>query len=55
MLELSREISEQVSNFPVITRANVYAFRPGCIVNLLPYMPAGDDRFNDVKVSSTCK
>ena len=55
MLELSREISEQVSNFPVITRATVYAYKPGCIVNLLPYLPAGDERFNDVKVSASCK
>ncbi len=55
MLELSREISEQVSNFPVITRATVYTYRPGCIQNLLPYLPAGDERFNDVQVGSRCK
>ena len=55
MLDLSREISEQVSNIPVISRANVYAFRPGCILNLLPYMPAGDERFNDVLVGAACK
>ena len=55
MLDLSREISEQVGNIPVITRANVYAYRPGCIVNLLPYMPAGDERFNDVRVGANCK
>jgi peptide/nickel transport system substrate-binding protein len=55
MLDLSREISEQVGNVPVITRANVYAFKPGCILNLLPYMPAGDERFNDVQVGAACK
>ena len=55
MLDLSREISEQVSNIPVITRANVYAFRPGCILNLVPYMPAGDERFNDIQVGAACK
>jgi peptide/nickel transport system substrate-binding protein len=55
MLELSREISEQVSNIPVITRANVYAYRPDCILNLLPYMAAGDERFNDVRVGKGCK
>jgi peptide/nickel transport system substrate-binding protein len=55
MLELSREISEQVANFPIITRASVYAYRPGCILNLQPYLPAGDERFNDVKVGAKCK
>jgi hypothetical protein len=55
MLDLSREISEQVANIPVITRANVYAYRPGCIVGLEPYMPAGDERFNDVRVGANCK
>jgi len=55
MRELSREISEHVSNFPVITRSTVYTYRPGCILNLLPYMPAGDERFNDVKVGANCK
>ncbi len=55
MLDLSREISEQVGNIPVITRANVYAYKPGCILDLQPYMPAGDERFNDVKVGAGCK
>ena len=55
MLELSREISEQVGNFPIITRATVYAYRPGCVVNLQGYQPAGDERFNDVRVGAACK
>jgi len=55
MLDLSREINEQVANFPIITRATVYAYRPGCILNLQPYLPAGDERFNDVKVGAKCK
>jgi len=55
MHALMREISEQVANFPIITRASVYAYRPGCIVNLQGYMPAGDERFNDVMVGKTCK
>jgi peptide/nickel transport system substrate-binding protein len=55
MLELSREISEQAANIPVITRANVYAYKPGCILDLKPYMPAGDERFNDVHVGATCR
>jgi hypothetical protein len=55
MLELSREISEQVANIPLITRANVYAYKPGCIIGLEAYMPAGDERFNDVQVGADCK
>ncbi len=55
MQALMREISEQAANFPVITRATVYAYKPGCIVNLQGYMPAGDERFNDVMVGAKCK
>ncbi len=55
MHALMREISEQVSNFPIITRATVYAYRPGCVLNLQGYMPAGDERFNDVQVGKACK
>jgi peptide/nickel transport system substrate-binding protein len=55
MLDLSREISEQVGNIPLITRANVYAYKPDCILGLQPYMPAGDERFNDVQVGANCK
>jgi peptide/nickel transport system substrate-binding protein len=55
MLDLSREISEQVANIPLITRANVYAYKPGCIIGLVAYMPAGDERFNDVQVGADCK
>ena len=55
MLDLMREISEQVANIPLITRANVYAYKPGCIIGLEPYMPAGDERFNDVRMGANCK
>lgn len=55
MQELAREISGSVATMPVVTRANVYAYKPGCILNLEPYLPSGDDRFNDVQVSTGCK
>jgi len=55
MHALMREISEQAANIPVITRATVYAYKPGCIVNLQAYLPAGDERFNDVMVGAKCK
>ncbi len=55
MRQLAREISETAATLPVISRANVYATRPGCILNLQPYLPSGDDRFNDVHISAGCK
>ncbi len=55
MRALMREISETVANIPIITRATVYAYRPGCIENLVGYMPAGDERFNDVRIGASCK
>ena len=55
MRDLSRSISDNVASIPIITRANVYAYRPGCILNLEPYLAAGDERFNDVRIASGCK
>jgi len=55
MRDLAREVSEQAATLPVISRANVYAYKPGCISNLVPYLPSGDDRFNDVHVMKGCK
>jgi peptide/nickel transport system substrate-binding protein len=55
MQQLSRVIADTAATLPIITRANVYAYRPGCIVNLQAYLPAGDDRFNDVQIASGCK
>ena len=55
MQDLSRVVSDTAATIPVISRANVYAYRPGCIMNLQPYLAAGDERFNDVQVSMGCK
>jgi len=55
MQDLAREISASVATMPMVTRSNVYAYKPGCILNLEPYLPSGDDRFNDVQVSTGCK
>lgn len=46
---------EYASNIPLMTRSNVYAYKPGCFTGLDPYLPMGDDRFNDVRISATCK
>jgi peptide/nickel transport system substrate-binding protein len=46
---------EYAANMPLMTRSNVYAYRPGCIIGLTPFLPIGDDRFNDVKVGDKCK
>jgi hypothetical protein len=55
MQQLSRVIADTAATLPIITRANVYAYRPGCILNLQAFLPAGDDRFNDVQIASRCK
>ena len=46
---------EHAANIPMMTRSNVYAYRPGCFTGLTPYLPMGDDRFNDVKIGMRCK
>ena len=55
MQDLARSVSDNVGTIPVITRANIYAYRPGCILNLEPYLAAGDERFNDVRIAAGCK
>ena len=46
---------EFAANIPLMTRSNVYAYKPGCFMGLDPYLPMGDDRFNDVRISAQCK
>jgi peptide/nickel transport system substrate-binding protein len=57
--EVPREVvdmaSDAVSLVPIMTRANVYAFKPGCVMNLAPYLPGGADRFNDVRIGTKCR
>ena len=53
--QIARLGVEYASNIPLMTRSNVYAFRPGCMTGLAPYLPMGDDRFNDVKIGAKCK
>lgn len=55
MHDLAREISDQAATLPMITRANIYAYKTGCVMNLVPYLPSGDDRFNDVHIAKGCK
>ena len=52
---VSRIMTEQVAHVPVMTRSNIYAFRPGCILGLTPYLPTGSDRINDVRIAAGCK
>ncbi len=53
--ELGRVTTEQVSHITLMTRSAVYAYRPGCILNLPPYQPTGNDRMNDTRVGAKCK
>ena len=53
--QLARVTTEQVSHISLMTRSAVYAYRPGCILNLPPYPPTGNDRMNDTRVGAKCK
>jgi hypothetical protein len=53
--QLARLTTESVSHFGVMTRSNVYAFKPGCVSGILPYLPTGNDRINDVRLAANCK
>lgn len=53
--QLARVTTEQVSHIGIMTRSNIYAFRPGCINGPVGYLPTGNDRMNDVQVSTKCK
>jgi ABC-type transport system substrate-binding protein len=46
---------EHAGNITLMTRSNVFAFKAGCMIGLAPYLPQGDDRFNDVKMGKGCK
>jgi peptide/nickel transport system substrate-binding protein len=53
--QLARLTTEQVSHFGIMTRSNVYAYRPGCIGGIPAYLPTGNDRINDVTIAVGCK
>ncbi len=53
--QIGRVGVENVANMPLMTRSNVYAFKPGCIIGLVPFLAIGDDRFNDVQIAAKCK
>ena len=53
--QLARLTIEQVSHIGIMTRSNIYAFRPGCISGPAAYLPTGNDRMNDTQVSAKCK
>jgi len=53
--QLNRLTTEVVSHFGLMTRSQVYAYKPGCISGIPPYLPTGNDRINDVRVAANCK
>lgn len=53
--QISRLGVENAANITLMTRSNVYAYKPGCFTGLNAYLPMGDDRFNDVKIAAKCK
>jgi peptide/nickel transport system substrate-binding protein len=52
---IARIATEQVGHITLMSRSNVYAYKPGCISNLPPYLPTGNDRINDTQVGTGCK
>ncbi len=55
LTRLARLTTEHVSHFTLMTRANLYAYRPGCVLNLTGYAPTGSDRINDTRVAAGCR
>ena len=53
--ELNGVTIDTAATMPIMTRSNVYAYRPGCIRDLPPYLPTGNDRLNDVTIAQGCK
>ncbi len=53
--QLARLTTEQAAHFGIMTRSNVYAYKPGCISGIPAYLPTGNDRINDVRVAAGCK
>ncbi len=53
--DLARLTTEQASHFGIMSRSNVFAYKPGCISGLPPYLPTGNDRINDVQIAEKCK
>ena len=47
--------NDDLTELPLMTRSNIYAYKPGCIQGLPPYLAIGDDRFNDVRIAAKCK
>jgi len=53
--QLARLTTELAAHFGIMTRSNVYAFKPGCIGGIPAYLPTGNDRINDARVGDKCK
>jgi len=53
--EIVDVVSETAAIVPIMSRANVYAYRPDCIQNLPAYLPGGADRLNDTRVGAKCR
>jgi hypothetical protein len=53
--QLNRLTTEVVAHFGLMTRSQVYAYKPGCIGGLPAYLPTGNDRINDIRMAASCK
>ncbi len=50
----ARYSAEQMANFNIVTRVNLYAFGKDCIKGLVPYLAGGSDDWRDVTISKGC-
>jgi peptide/nickel transport system substrate-binding protein len=52
--DANQETISQAATVPIMTRANIYAFKPGCVAGLEEYLASGSNDWRDVTVSSGC-
>lgn len=50
----NQEAIDQAATVPVMTRANIYSFKPGCIGGLKQYLASGSNDWRDVTVGAGC-
>ena len=53
--QLAKLTTEQAAHFGIMARSNVYAYKPGCISGIPAYLPTGNDRINDVRLTTGCR
>lgn len=50
----NKEAVDQAASIPIMTRANIYSFSPGCIEGLDEYLASGSNDWRNVTVATGC-